>query len=166
MSGFGLFLVLFAALALALGLIWLLSKLTDFVEAGGVRGAVQRSKDRYTVNRSPNSAPYVMSRSPADDGTYGASPLQTDRRQTTDRPTMLVPTRAEMLDIFKVLRARGVKRDELRGPWRAAGLPLDNNLWTEATPPDDDTHITPIAGRPTRAQFEADPELAYQSPPN
>lgn len=31
---------------------------------------------------------------------------------------------------------------------------------------DDDTpYTTPIAGRPTRAQFETDPELAYQQPP-
>lgn len=108
-------------------------------------------------------APKIMSREMINDAPSLPSSLETDTRQTPDRPTMPVPTRAEILDIFRVLRKAGVAREALRGPWRAAGLTLDNNLWTEAAPPEDE-YTTPIAGRPTRAQFDAD--YPYQPPPN
>lgn len=119
---------------------------------------------RRAVSYSQDSGGDIMSRGASAPLANMASSLQTDNRQTADRPTMPVPTTEEMLNIFRVLRAAGVKRDALRGPWRAARLPLDNNLWTQAAPPEPPT-VTPIAGRPTAAQFQDDPELTYEAPP-
>jgi hypothetical protein len=118
-----------------------------------------------TVNQLGSGAPEIMSRKPISAAPSMPSSLQTDSRPIPDRRMMPVPMQPEMLDIFKVLRARGVTRTEIVGLWRAAGLPFDNNLWTAAAPDEDDTHITPIAGRPTRAQFDVDPELQYETPP-
>lgn len=118
------------------------------------------------VKHYEDAAPVVMSRSVDATSENAPSSLQTDSRQTADRPMMRVPTPDEMLDIFRVLRAAGIKREVLRGPWRAAGLPLDNNLWTQAAPhaPDESLTLTPIAQRPTNAEFR-DPEFAYEPPP-
>lgn len=113
---------------------------------------------------SVNDNDEIMSRLPISDASSSAAAVRQTPLQTPDRRTIPVPTPTEMLDIFKVLRAAGVNREALRGPWRAAGLPLDNNLWTAAAPPED-THTTPIAGRRTSAQFEQDPELRYEAPP-
>lgn len=116
-----------------------------------------------SVNSYENSDPVIMSRSQESAAEYPASSLQTDGRRTPDRPMMPVPTSDEMLDIFKVLRAAGVKRDALSGAWRAAGLKMDNNLWSQAAPPPQEpAAVTPIAGRPTSAKFHDDPELEYR----
>lgn len=119
-----------------------------------------------SVNDYEDSAANVMSRAQDRPSEIAPSSLQTDGRQTADRPMMPVPTAEEMLDIFRVLRTAGVKRDALQGVWRAAGLKLDNNLWSKAAPPppEEPTTVTPIAGRSTSAQFH-DPELNYQPPP-
>lgn len=91
-------------------------------------------------------------------------------RQTAQTTSERDISKEKMLDIFKVLRAAGVKREHLAKPWRAAGLPLDTNLWLDAAPapqppPAEPEYMTPIAGRPTKAQFEYDePELNYQAP--
>lgn len=114
------------------------------------------------VNNNEDSAPVVMSRSEQSDYRLSALSLETDELQTADRRTMPVPTREEMLDIFKALRAAGVKRENIAGVWRAAGLPLDTNLWAAAAPPPAQT-VTPIAGRPTSAVF--DPDFPYVQPP-
>lgn len=123
---------------------------------------------RQSVKPSPPAHPVVMSRAPDSAPPSIRPSLQTDGAQTSDRPMIPVPTREEMLDIFRILRAAGVNRETLRGPWRAAGLPLDNNLWSQAAAAaEDETRLTPIAGRPTRATFqEADPDLAYKPPPS
>lgn len=120
------------------------------------------------VNDYADDDTNVMSRSDDNDMRLSPSVSQTDEVQTSDRPMMPKPTPDKMLDIFKVLRAAGIDRDELRGPWRAAGLPLDNNLWAKAkpaAPEDDDVLITPYAGRRTKASFYPDePELEYKPP--
>lgn len=122
----------------------------------GGADAVKRLWLRYS-NMSSTSAGETFVSAP--------SAVQTDDKQIADRPMMPVPTREEIFDIFRVLRAAGVNREMLRGPWNAAGLKLDNNLWTQAAPPPEEPiSITPIAGRPTNAEFR-DPELTYQPPP-
>mgnify|MGYP001580893279 CR=1 FL=1 len=94
------------------------------------------------------------------------SSLQTDNRQTTDRPAVPMFTPAVKLDTYRLLRRHGVKRDDARPILQAIGMGLDNNLWTQAAPPaTEPTYATPIAGRTTSAQFQDDPELEYQSPP-
>lgn len=119
------------------------------------------------VNTSRPAAPPVMSRESVAPPQIALSSLETDDRKAPDRPTMPVPTRDQMLDIFRVLRASGVGREALRPAWKAAGLLLDNNLWAEAKPADPEpVSVTPIAGRPTPATFaEQDPDLAYVPPP-
>jgi len=120
---------------------------------------------RLIVKRLDDNRVAVMSRDPISDApsTVSAAMRQTGT-QTPDRRMIPAPTREQMLDIFKVLRAANIKRETIAGPWRAAGLPLDTNLWSAAAP-DDDTHITPIAGRRTSAQFESDPDYPYVAPP-
>lgn len=85
-----------------------------------------------------------------------------DPQTDADRPAqtaVLTPTpearRAAMLDICRALRAAGYGREEARAVLRGAGLSLDNNLWTEAAPPPPEaTRRTPIADRPTAAEFQ------------
>jgi hypothetical protein len=123
-----------------------------------------------SVKNSGGAAPVVMSRTPEPDRRLSLSSLQTDSQTTSDRQTIAKPTEQQMLDIFKALRAAGVKREAIAGPWRAAGLPLDTNLWSKAAPSekddDDDTIVTPWAGRRTKASYYDDPRLEYQQPPN
>lgn len=118
-----------------------------------------------SVNNNVENRTDVMSRSPIKDAPFVPSPLQTDSRQTADRQQWPKLARDEMLDICKVLRLRGFSREDARQLFRAFHQPLDNNLWTQAAPPDDDEYITPIAGRRTSAKyFEDDPELVYRPP--
>lgn len=116
------------------------------------------------VNGSEEERPVVMSPAPPAIVAEVPSSLQTDGPQTPDRPTMAVPNQDKILDIFRVMRAAGLKRDAVSVPWRAAGLPFDNNLWAKAAP-EEEMQVTPIAGRPTPAKFEHDPALAYEPPP-
>lgn len=119
-------------------------------------GWVVKTYDRFRSS--------IMSRNPSPPAPIAPSSLQTDRPQTADRPMMPVPTQDKILDIFRAMRAAGMKREAVSGAWRAAGLPFDNNLWAKAAPADDERLTpTPIAGRPTKASFyQDDPELAYQ----
>jgi hypothetical protein len=102
----------------------------------------------------------VTSSNPSPPPDYAPSSLQTDDRRTPDRPMIPLPSRDVMLDTYRTLRKLGMAREEARMMLRALGLPLDNNLWTQAAPPPPE-HVTPIAGRPTAAQFPDD-ELEYQ----
>lgn len=142
-----LFVVMFVAILVLLGAMIAWSKFVDW------RESVKRSRMAHAdiMSRSQDAAPAIA-----------PSSLQTDSRQTADRPMMPVPVAEEMLNIFRVLRAAGVKREALASAWRAAGLKLDNNLWAQAAPEEPPT-LTPIVGRPTNAQFrESDPGLEYQ----
>lgn len=132
-----------------------------------VGGAAFWLLDRRSSSVSDEPAPIVMSRSEMDAAPSPRPSLQTDGPQTPDRPMMERPTPAQMLDIFRVLRAAGVKREALAPAWRAAGLPLDTNVWALAAPPPSITPaITPIAGRPYDPRAYADdPALAYEEPP-
>lgn len=113
-------------------------------------------------------APHVMSRS--EDGAPRLSPssVQTDGVQTDRQPDAKAPGRAELLTFYALLRAAGISREKARPVLKGVGLPLDNNLWAQADPKnEDDTLITPIAGRPTRRSYYTDdPDLRYNPPPN
>jgi hypothetical protein len=119
------------------------------------------------VNDSQDAAPVVMSRSEDGDTRLRPSVSQTDNRQTTDSAPRALPSRDVMLDTYKLLRKYGIPREEARPILKAAGLPLDNNLWSQAAPAQNDAiYITPIAGRPTSASYYPnDPDLEFQ-PPN
>lgn len=174
MSGFGLFLLMFAALCGLVALIRALAWLTDVREAGGPVAYARQVSGRY-VKDNAEQPTAVMSRSENESAPSARPSLGTDGVQASDGRTIPIPTPEQMLDIFKVLREAGVKRDRLAPAWRAAGLPLSNDVWRDAAPPeppakaapdeDDDTMITPFAGRRTKASYYPDdPALEYQAP--
>jgi hypothetical protein len=149
MSGFGIMLAMFAIVLALVALI----KLLAWVD----RAREQGWRPLFGVKSFPAEHTTVMSR-PADERAENVpSSLQTDGRQTADRPVIPKPTPEQMLDIFRVLRAKGIKRDDIAEVWRAAGLSLDTNLWTKAKPPaEEPSKVTPFADRPTDAAFYDD----------
>lgn len=118
-----------------------------------------------SVRTSEDSGTNVMSRVRDEMSPVAPSSLQTDNRQTDRRIEAAKPRPEELLTLYTLMRAAGIGREEARPALKAVGLPLDNNLWTKAAPPADDPIArTPIAQRPTSAQFQDDPGLAYQPP--
>ena len=115
------------------------------------------------VNYYQVGDPSVMSLSESTTHAGAASSLQTDSRQTADKPPPAAPSRDVMLNTYRLLRKYGIPREEARPVLKAAGFPLDNNLWADAAPPEP-ARVTPIAGRPTRAEFQTDPEYPYEAP--
>lgn len=122
-----------------------------------------------TVKASQYSGTEIMSSGAVRVPSELTSSLQTDGVQTSDQTIDPAARRAKLLDTYRRLRKLGMSRDDARALLSLWGIPLDNNLWAEAAPPDppeEPTILTPIAGRPTKASYyEADPELAYQPPP-
>lgn len=107
----------------------------------------------------------VMSRSPAIDLPSAASVLETDAGRTPDGRTLSKPKAEEYLTLCKLMRAAGINRDDALSAFKACGIPFNSNVWRDAAPPPPaDDYRTPIVGRPTRAVFETDPELAYEPP--
>lgn len=101
------------------------------------------------------------------------SSLETDRRadRQTEQPARV--SAEQLLTLYQLMRAAGIGREDARAAFKAAGLPLNNDVWSKAAPPpkvpqptdDDDTMITPYAGRRTRASYyPEEPELEYRSP--
>lgn len=121
-----------------------------------------------SVNDYADDAPVVMSRSEVSDLPSPVSVSQTDSPQSSDRQPTSVPTREQMLDIYKLLREYNVPRERARAAFKVAGLPLDNNAWTAAKPAEvepTDEIITPYAGRRTKASYYPDDmELEYSPP--
>lgn len=111
--------------------------------------------DYRPVKHSQQNTSEIMSRSESDDRPVVASSLRQTAPQTDDRPMIAEPTRDEMLDIFRLMRAYGIPREDARPVLKAAGLKLDNNLWSQAAPPEPDHH-TPIVDRPTNAKFRSE----------
>ena len=124
---------------------------------------------RHSVSYYQVDAPHVMSRSAPERAPSVPSALETDGAQTDRRATMPVPSRAELLTLFRALRAAGMNRDTARAALKAVGLPLDNNIWADAAPVtlgaiETPAYVTPIVGRRTSATFETDPDYPYQAP--
>lgn len=117
---------------------------------------------RESVNDYQEAAPVVMSRPEYAAPPSAPSSLQTDSRQTADRPAPTLPSRDVMLNSHKLLRKYGIPREEARAMYKSFGLPLDNNLWSEAATGSETPHVTPVAGRPTSARFETDADYPYQ----
>lgn len=128
-----------------------------------------RQMDDGVVNDIEYAIPVVMSRQQENASVVPLSglrqtTLQTDN--TSDRQPTARFSRNEILDICRLLREYGVPREKARQVLKSI-MPIDNNLWVEAASPlsPEPEYTTPIAQRPTRAQFETDPELIYQQPP-
>lgn len=118
------------------------------------------------VNDYDDRAPRVMSRSEGGAPPSAPSSLQTGAAQTPDQTIDPAARRQKLLDTYRPLRALGMSRDDARALLNRWNIPLDNNLWAEAAPAQNDRpYVTPIVGRATNARFEeADPELRYQAP--
>lgn len=112
-------------------------------------------------------APIILSSSPPRLASEAAPSVQTDGQTRGDRAMMPTPTTTQILDSCRVLRQAGLTRDQARAALKALGLPLDNNLWSQAAPIDDgQVIVTPFAGRVTRREYYPDdPGLVYQEPP-
>lgn len=153
MSDIGLFLLMFAGLLLLLGVIRFLAWLTELQEThGSVTRAGVNTVKRYVAPRPRDTSSSVASAAPS----FLSSP-ETDSLQTAYRqPQPAQPGRPELLTLYQTMRAAGISREKARPVLKGVGLSLDNNLWAEAAPPDD-PHITPVAGRPTDADFPFQP---------
>ena len=119
------------------------------------------------VNHFVPDAPIILSSAPARLASETAPSVQTDGQTRGDRAMMPTPTTTQILDSCRVLRQAGLTRDQARAALKALGLPLDNNLWSQAAPTDDgQVIVTPFAGRVTRREYYPDdPGLVYQEPP-
>lgn len=113
-----------------------------------------------------NTSGAEITSSAREDAIESAPPsLQTEVRRDQDQTDDPKARRAKLLDTYRALRKLGMSRDDARALLKPWGIPLDNNLWTQAAPPPEEpVSLTPIAGRPTSAEFR-DPELTYQPPP-
>lgn len=112
----------------------------------------------------------VMSRPGETPPAHAPSSLdrqQTADRQAPDRPDPRKPTPDELLTLYRLMRKHGVPREEARAALKTNNLPLDNNLWAKAAPPEEEGDVlTPVAGRPTKASYYPDrPDLQYEPPP-
>ena len=90
---------------------------------------------------------------------------QTDAQIEAPKPAAQPAIKAVTLDTVKSLREHKYSRDEARELLRGLGYSLDNNLWAKAAPAqaDDDTIVTPYAGRVTSKKYYPDqPDLEYQ----
>jgi len=94
----------------------------------------------------------LMSRVKEAPAQSSPSSLETDARQTRDA---LAPPRMkaeELLTLCRLMRSAGINREDAQAAFMASGLPFNNNVWASAKPPPP-PHITPVAGRPTDADF-------------
>jgi len=100
---------------------------------------------------------------PAAEPEFSSSERQTDQTQTPDQTA----GRARVpVDALRSLRQHGYSRNEARELLRLLGLPLDNNLWSQAAPapPADELPRTPWGGRPydPAAYYQDEPELQFR----
>lgn len=112
------------------------------------------------VNDSLEESPALMSRVKES---APVEPLSSKDGQSDGRTDSLLYERGELLMFYKLLRKYGVAREEARPVLKAMRIPLSNDVWADAAPPEV-AHVTPIVGRPTNARFETDPDFPYQAP--
>ena len=124
-----------------------------------------KREERKTESVKDSSA--VMSRLREVPPQEAPSSLETRPAQTPDQTAERAARQKKLLDTYTTLKRLGLSRDAARAflsPW---GIPLDNNLWAQVPAEPEPEHVTPIAGRPTKANFYPDePELAYRPPPS
>lgn len=145
-----LFLAMMAAVLGVIGLMVGYSKFLDW-----------REQRRATVK----SSRIVMSRAVDEEQNNPPSSLRTDSGQPPDGQPPRQMKSEELLTVYKLMRKYNIPREEARAALKAAGLPLGNDVWTDAAPPppEEPPTVTPIAGRPTSAKFHEDePELQYR----
>lgn len=98
----------------------------------------------------------AMSSAGAGDQKSRPSSKETDARQTPDTPAPPRMRAEELLTVCRLMRAAGIRREDAQAAFMASGLPFNNNVWASAAPPPP-AHVTPVAGRPTDADFPYQP---------
>lgn len=154
MSEFGVYLLMGAGIFLLLGLIVFFSWLTSLQEQHGSlpRAGMHAIRSMTTVNRSA----IVMSRSDDNSSPIAASSLGTDAGRTPDGRTPARPKAEQYFTLCQLMRTYGIKRDEALAAFKACDIPFSSDLWRDAAPPEPEQR-TPIAGRPTDADFPFEP---------
>ena len=111
-------------------------------------GWVVRTYDRLRTG--------AMSSTNAGYQNFAPSSLETDARQTRDAPALPKMKAEELLTLCRLMRVHGIGREEAQAAFTASGLPFNNNVWASAKP-SPAAHLTPVAGRPTDADFPYQP---------
>jgi hypothetical protein len=160
------FLLLFGITVVAIASVLIGMAVVSRVARWG-RGETTLLPERLRRQReSVNSSPVVMSRSQNAPPQNAPSSLETRPRPDPDQTEDKAARQKKLFDTYTTLKRLGLSRDAARaflGPW---GIPLDNNLWAQVPPEPEPEHVTPIAGRPTKASYYPDsPDLEYQGPP-
>lgn len=120
------------------------------------RYGVKDNEDADVANEQPAPRPSEPS---------GLSVLGRTEDRAPEAPAAATYTRAQLLTLYRLLRAHEVSREKARPILKEAGIPLSNDVWAAAAPVEEEPeYITPIAGRPTRAKYYDDPEMEYQAP--
>lgn len=117
-----------------------------------------------SVNDSP---PDVMSDAGEGVPVIAPSSLGTDAARTPDGQSTHKIRGEELLTLYQLMRRYNIPRDEAQAALKSCGLPMSNGTWAKAAPPppEEPQMLTPIAGRPTSAQFHDDSELIFKPPP-
>lgn len=158
-----LFLLLFALILGVIGLMAFISRAKAWLRG---EPFFTHARLRGVRNSEPNPAA-IMSRPESAAPPFAPSSLRTDDGRTETTAPQPRFTEDQLLTLYALLRSSGVTRDRATAALKAAGIPVNNNLWTRAAPPlptEDGEYRTPIAGRPTAAVFETG-DLAYEPPP-
>lgn len=166
MSDIGIFLLLFACLLIAVGLIRFFSWLTELQEKhGSVTRAGVNTVKRYVMVERP-----VMSRPIVQTEPYEGRTERTNERsphQIIWDAFLLDKTRIRLIELMvdSDLTTTDI-RALLKGESKTIGEEVEAaRLRLGKTAPDQ--YRTPIAGRPTNAvYYDQEPELHYEMPPN
>lgn len=165
-----------AAAVVTLGALWY-RVLRPMLEDFGILPPLGARQVSRVFPPEPGPAGGVMSRSAGDAAPSGPSVSQTDgpdgQTDGADGP----PSAAKLLPLYRLLRQEGgATREAARAALAAAALPLDNNVWTQAAPPEPAARArqivvqqrgqaTAIPALPRRqGPWYDDPRLEYQPP--
>lgn len=120
---------------LTLVMLWLFREEIMAVAGGIVAASSAEGAARRAYRRSVYAAEIMSSATPAP-APSEPSVSQTDGVQTPDQTADPAARRQKMINTYRPLRAAGMTRDAARAMLAIWSIPLDNNLWTLAAPPD------------------------------
>lgn len=128
----------------------------------------------YIVSSYQDSGTEITSSDDGDAPLSALSVSQTDSRQTDRQTQVQGPSRDKLLTFYAMLREAGISREHARPVLKGVWLPLDNNLWAEAAPPEpqsepDPPRVLRVRDNGTEERvipfYETEPGLRYEAPP-
>jgi len=131
-------------------------KTVDFVVMVVVFGMLAAGLGSWLLGWVVKQYDVLMSRVKEAPAQSLPSSQETDARQTRDAPALPRMKAEELLTLYRLMRGAGIKREDAQAACAACGLPFNNNVWARADPPPP-ARITPVAGRPTDADFPYQP---------